>query len=193
MNKWSSGWSSYIDASEALDPGQLSSAMTLDKPSPPEVWAWIVPIPVLPVSSKRVSVCPALSATEGVETDRLCTCQSFRILFQVLFRFCFQGYTSRINGEGNGTPLQYSCLENPMDGGTWRAAVHGVTECWTRLSDFTFTFHFHALEKEMATPLQCSCLENLRDRGAWWAAVYGVPQSRTRLKWLSSNTYLYIH
>ena len=53
-------------------------------------------------------------------------------------------------GEGNGTPLQYSCLENPMDGGAWKAAVHGVTKSQTRLSDFTFTFHFHALEKEMA-------------------------------------------
>ena len=48
-------------------------------------------------------------------------------------------------------PHQYSCLENPMDGGAWRAAVHGVAEGWTQLSDFTFTFHFHALEKEMAT------------------------------------------
>ena len=54
-------------------------------------------------------------------------------------------------GEGNGTPLQYSCLENPMDGGAWWAAVHGVTKSWTRLNDFTFTFHFHALEKGMAT------------------------------------------
>ena len=54
-------------------------------------------------------------------------------------------------GEGNGTPLQYSCLENPMDGGAWKAAVHGVADSWTRLSDFTFTFHFYALEKEMAT------------------------------------------
>ena len=54
-------------------------------------------------------------------------------------------------GEGNVTPLQYSYLENPMDGGAWKAAVHGVTEGWTRLSDFTFTFHFHALEKELAT------------------------------------------
>ena len=53
--------------------------------------------------------------------------------------------------EGDGTPLQYSCLENPIDGGTWWAAVHGVTKSRTRLSDFTFTFHFHALEKEMAT------------------------------------------
>ena len=47
--------------------------------------------------------------------------------------------------------LQYSCLENPMDGGAWWAAVHGVAEGWTRLSDFTFTFYFYALEKEMAT------------------------------------------
>ena len=54
-------------------------------------------------------------------------------------------------GEGNGTPLQYSCLENPMDGRAWWAAVHGVTKSRTRLSDFTFTSHFHALEKEMAT------------------------------------------
>ena len=53
--------------------------------------------------------------------------------------------------EGNGTPLQYSCLENPMGGGTWWAAVHGVAKSWTWLSDFTFTFHFPALEKEMAT------------------------------------------
>ena len=52
---------------------------------------------------------------------------------------------------GRGTPLQYSCLENPMDGAAWWAAVHGVAKSRTRLSDFTFTFHFHALEKEMAT------------------------------------------
>ena len=53
--------------------------------------------------------------------------------------------------EGNSTPLQYSCLANPMDGGAWWAAVHGVAKSRTRLSDFTFTFHFHALEKERAT------------------------------------------
>ena len=53
--------------------------------------------------------------------------------------------------EGNGTPLQYFCLENPMDGGAWWAAVHGVARSRTWLRDFTFTFHFHALEKEMAT------------------------------------------
>ena len=53
-----------------------------------------------------------------------------------------------VDGEGNGSPLQHSCLENPMDGGAWWAVVHGVTKI--RLSDFTFTFHFHALETEMA-------------------------------------------
>ena len=78
-----------------------------------------------------------------------------------------------------------------MDGGAWWAAVHGVAKSWTRLSEFPFTFHVHALEKEMAThsnvlfffPLQCSCLENPRDGGAWWAAAPpGVAQSWTRLK-----------
>ena len=64
--------------------------------------------------------------------------------------FLLRGYSIVIR-EGNGTPLQYSCLENPMDGGAWWAAVHGVAESRTGLSDFTFTFHFHALEKEMAT------------------------------------------
>ena len=58
---------------------------------------------------------------------------------------------SPVLGEGNGTPLRYSCLENPMDGGAWWAAVHGVAKSRTRLSDFTVTFHFPALEEEMAT------------------------------------------
>ena len=56
-----------------------------------------------------------------------------------------------VSGEGNGTPLQYSCLENSIGVGAWKAAVHGIAEGRTRLSYFTFTFHFHALEKEMAT------------------------------------------
>ena len=58
---------------------------------------------------------------------------------------------THIYGEGNGTPLQYSCLENPTDGGAWWAAVHGVAKSRTQLRDFTLTFHFPALEKEMAT------------------------------------------
>ena len=66
-------------------------------------------------------------------------------------KFVVRFVSNSLHGEGNGTPLQYSCLENPMDGGAWKAAVHGITEGGTRLSDFTFTFHFHALEKEMAT------------------------------------------
>ena len=61
------------------------------------------------------------------------------------------GHVFNFVREGNGTPLRYSCLENPMDGGAWWAAVHAVARSQTRLSDFTFTFHFHALEKEMAT------------------------------------------
>ena len=56
-----------------------------------------------------------------------------------------------LTGEGNGNPLQYRCLENLRGRGAWEAAVHGVAKSWTRLSDFTFTLHFYALEKEMAT------------------------------------------
>ena len=76
--------------------------------------------------------------------------------------FCAPDLTSRtsrlhlgvfalLDGEGNGTLLQHSCLENSMDRGAWWAAVHGVTKSRTPLSDFPFTFHFPALEKEMAT------------------------------------------
>ena len=88
-------------------------------------------------------------------------------------------------GEGNGKPLQYSCLENPMDGGAWWAAVHGVATSWSRLSNFTFTSRNG---EGNGNPLQCSCLENPRDGRAWWAAVYGVAQSRTRLKQLGSSS-----
>ena len=86
--------------------------------------------------------------------------------------------------EGNGNPLQYSWLGNPMDGGAWWAAVHGVTKSRTWLRDFAFTFHFHALEKETAN--HSSILAwRIPGMGAWWAAVYGIAQSRTRLTWLS--------
>ena len=73
-----------------------------------------------------------------------------------LVLYYLESYTNLIfaflcHGEGNGNPLQYSCLENPMDRGAWWAAVHGVTKSQTRLSNFCFTFHLHALEKEMAT------------------------------------------
>ena len=59
--------------------------------------------------------------------------------------------SGRSPGEGNGNPIQYFCLEDPMDREAWQAPVHGVLKSRTQLSDFTFTFHFHALEKEMAT------------------------------------------
>ena len=71
----------------------------------------------------------------------------------------------------------------------WQAAVRGVAESWTRLSDFTFTFYFHALEKEMATHSSILAWgKNPRDRGAWWAAVYGVAQNWTQLVRLSSSS-----
>ena len=93
---------------------------------------------------------------------------------------------SHINkGEGNGTPLQYFCLENPMDGGAWWAAVHGVTK-----SDKTERLHLSlsCIGEGNGNPLQCSSLENPRDGGAWWAAIYGVAQSRTGLKRFSSRS-----
>ena len=90
-------------------------------------------------------------------------------------------------GEGNGTPLQHSCLDNPMDAGAWQAVVHGVAKSLTQLRDFTFT-SFSCTGEGNGSPLHCSCLENPRDRRAWWAAVYGITQSRTRLKRLSSSS-----
>ena len=88
-----------------------------------------------------------------------------------------QNHLGVSNGEGNGTPLQCSCLENPMGRGALWAAVHGVAKSRTQLSDFTFNFSLSGIGEGNGNPLQCSCLENPRDGGAWWAAVYGVAQS----------------
>ena len=81
-------------------------------------------------------------------------------------------------GEGNGSPLQYSCLENPRDGRAWWAAIYGVAQSRTQLSDFTFMFHFHVslsyIREGDGSPLQCSCLENPRDGRACWGAAYTV-------------------
>ena len=89
------------------------------------------------------------------------------------------------SGEGNGNPLQYSCLENPVDRGPWWAAVHRVAQSQTRLKRLSM----HAcIGERNGNSLQYSCLENPRDRGAWWAAIYGVTQSRTRLKQLSNSS-----
>ena len=80
----------------------------------------------------------------------------------------------------NGTPLQYSCLENPMNRGAWWAGFHGVAKSRTRLSSWLhFDFSLSCTGEGNGNPLQCSCLENPRDGGGWWAAVYGVTQSRT--------------
>ena len=102
-------------------------------------------------------------------------------------------HSSMFIGEGNGTALQYSCLENPMDRGAWKAAGHGVAKSQTRLSNFTFTFHFSCIGEGNGNPLQCSCLENPRDGGAWWATVSGIAQSGTQLKWLSSSIHVYMY
>ena len=88
-------------------------------------------------------------------------------------------------GEANGTPLQYSCLENSMDGGAWWASVHGVAKSG---HEWATSLSLSCIGEGNGNPLQCSCLENLRDGGAWWAAIYGVTQSWTRLKWLSSSS-----
>ena len=75
----------------------------------------------------------------------------FILSFALLVIIFYNLKCSRVNyREGNVTLLQYSCLEKPMDGGAWWAAVHGVTKSRTGLTDFTLTFHFQALEKEMA-------------------------------------------
>ena len=76
-------------------------------------------------------------------------------------------------GESNGSPLQYPCLENPMDGGAWWAAVHGVARSRTRPERLHFPFSLSCIGEGNGNPLQCSCLENPRDRGAWWAASVG--------------------
>ena len=88
----------------------------------------------------------------------------------------------------NGTPLQYSCLENPMDGGHWWAAVHGVARSRTRLRDIAFTFHFHALEKEVATHSSVLAwrIPGMGEPGGLLST--GVAQSRTRLKRFSSSS-----
>ena len=109
-----------------------------------------------------------------------------------------------LSGEGSGTPLQYSCLENPMDRGAWKAAVHGVPEGWTRLSDFIFTFHFHALEKEMAThssvlawripwtekPGRLQSMGSLRVGHDWVASLSLFTFMHWRRKWQPSPVFL---
>ena len=93
-----------------------------------------------------------------------------------------------VPGEGDGTPLQYSCLENPMDGGAWWAAVHGIAKSLDMTKRLHFHFSLSCIGEGNGNPLQWSWLENPRDGGAWWAAVCGVTQSRTGLRRLSSSS-----
>ena len=105
---------------------------------------------------------------------------TFRSLIHFEFILCMV-----FGGEGNGNPLQYSCLEIPVDRGAWWAAVHRVAQSQTGLK----WLRMHTCTGEgNDNTLQYSCLESPRDGGAWSAAVYGVAQSRTRLKWLSSSS-----
>ena len=98
--------------------------------------------------------------------------------------------------EGNGDPLQCSCLENPMDGGAWWAAVHGVAKSQTQLSDFTFTFHFHALEKEMATHSSVLAWRILRTEEP--GGLLSMGSHRVRHDWsdlaaAAAHTHTYAH
>ena len=126
--------------------------------------------------------------------------QSRTRLKQLSTRWCLYFHLFAFNlyislREGNGNPLQYSCLENPMDREAWYTTVHGIAKSRTRLSDFTFTFHFSlsCIGEGNGNPLQYSCLGNPMDRGAWWATVHRVTKSWTRLKQLSTRWCIYLH
>ena len=129
------------------------------------------PIPIFPPPKKRISSKQVKKRRNIPEQEtakqRGEDCQQQIIMVAnshtVLIRHCFVlRVLAHLVGEGNGTALQYSCLENPMGGGAWWAAVHGVTNSQTRLSDFTFTFSLSCIGEGNGNPLQCSCLENPR-------------------------------
>ena len=110
-------------------------------------------------------------------------CNWFPKYFSIFKLFQLLITSSLVSREGNGNPPQFSCLENPMGEGAWQAAVHGVMESRTRLSDFTFT---PWRRKWQPTPVFLP--GESPGWGAWWAAICGVAQSRTRLKRLSSSS-----
>ena len=110
---------------------------------------------------------------------------SFFLCSRIIFKSQYSRWLACFSGEGNGNP--FCCLENPMEGGAWWAAVHAVAELGTT-EQLHFHFSLSCLGEGHGNPLQCSCLENPRDGGAWWAAVYGVSQSRTRMNRFSSSS-----
>ena len=138
--------------------------------------SWRCSLVRAPTSLPRTSVCKVCSSTDCAKKGDARQEKGAGVVWEQVW----------VQGR-EGSPLQSSCLENPMDGGAWWAAVHGVAKSRTRLSDFTFTFHFHVLEKEMAT--HSSVL-------AWRIPGTGKPgglpslgsESRTRLKRLSSSS-----
>ena len=101
--------------------------------------------PPLPNTPQASALCAPLTAV------RVSLCRHLLTICRKRLNSAGLGKSTQTCGEGNGIRLQYSCLQNPMDGAAWWSAVHGIAESQTRLRDFTFTFHFHALEKEMAT------------------------------------------
>ena len=101
--------------------------------------------------NKVSSYCPIKNSTVPQEFYTRSWNNFVKLIFNNLCNQYLDVSNVRCLGEGNGNPLQYSCLENPMGRGAWWAVVHGVSKSRTQLSNFTFTFHFHALEKEMAT------------------------------------------
>ena len=136
-----------------------------------------------------------------LQKRKICLSEESRLLFQQCLAvygvaqsrtqlkwFSSSSSSSLYLGEGSGNPLQYSCLENPVDRGAWWAAVHGVAQSRTGLKWLSM----HAwIGEENGNPLQYSCLENPRDGGAWLASFYGVAQSGTRLKRLSSSSSIF--
>ena len=185
-----------------LPPVQLSKLADFTKPHLAHLWTAIHSRPFLtgsPAASlgfkpMRHQLHHSCSSTSPrLLLDSPTVAPFLQISIQLLSLWLIWYSLEQCTREGNGTPLQYSCLENPMDGGAWWAAVHGVAKSWTWLmTSLSLSTFMHWRRKWQPTPVH-SCLENPRDGGAWWAAVYGVAQSRTWLRRLSSSSSRAVH
>ena len=128
--------------------------------------------------------CPAVDVT--CDESKVWYCEEQYCIGTWNVRSMNQGkleVVSQTGGEGNGNPLQYSCLENPMDRGDWWAESMGLLRV-----RYDWATSLSCIGEGNGNPLQCSCLENFRDGVAWWAAIYGVTQSPTRLKQCSNSS-----